>query len=67
MLQTMMGKVFGTKNDRELKKYKRRLKRINALEPKYEAMDDAALQAAFAELKTAVQSGEKQLDAAGGA
>ena len=62
MLQTMMGKVFGTKNDRELKRYKRALKKINALEATYEAMDDAALQAAFEELKTAVRAGEKSLE-----
>ncbi len=62
MLQTMMGKVFGTKNDRELKKYRRKLKKINQLEPTYEAMDDEALKAAFSELKSAVQSGEKTLD-----
>ena len=63
MLQTMMGKVFGTKNDRELKKYRRRLKKINALEATYEAMDDEGLRAAFDALKLAVQSGEKSLDA----
>ena len=62
MLQTMMGKVFGTKNDRELKRYKRRLNRINALEAQYEAMDDAALRAAFEALKQSVVSGEKHLD-----
>ena len=62
MLQSMMGKVFGTKNDRELKKYRKRLKRVNALEPKYEAMDDEALKAAFEALKAAVKSGEKSLD-----
>ena len=62
MLQTMMGKVFGTKNDRELKSYRRRLKKINALESTYETMDDETLKAAFADLKDAVRVGEKQLD-----
>ncbi len=62
MLQTMMGKVFGTKNDRELKKYKSKLKKINALEPKYEAMGDEELQEAFEALKAAVRSGEKTLE-----
>ena len=62
MLQTMMGKVFGTKNDRELKKYKRRLKKISQLEPTYEAMDDEALKSAFAALKEEVQSGAKTLE-----
>jgi preprotein translocase subunit SecA len=62
MLQTMMGKVFGTKNDRELKKYRKRLKKINALESKYEKMDDAELKAAFDALKSAVRNEEKSLD-----
>ncbi len=62
MLQTMMGKVFGTKNDRELKKYRKRLKKINTLESDYEKMDDAELKEAFNALKSAVQSEEKSLD-----
>ena len=62
MLQTMMGKVFGTRNDRELKKYRKSLKQINALEATYEPMGDDELRAAFDALKTAVQSGEKSLE-----
>ncbi len=62
MLQAAFGKIFGTRNDRELKKYKKGVKKINALEPQYEAMDDAALQEAFNALKAAVRSGEKTLD-----
>ncbi len=58
----MMGKVFGTKNDRELKKYRKRLKKINTLESDYEKMDDAELKEAFNALKSAVQSEEKSLD-----
>ncbi len=62
MLQTMLGKVFGTKNDRELKKYKKRVKKINALEPKYEAMNNNELKAAFHAIKEDVQAGNKSLD-----
>ena len=62
MLQSIVGKIFGTRNDRELKKYRKRVKRINALEPAYEAMSDEALKDAFQALKTAVQSGEKSLN-----
>ena len=54
--------MFGTRNDRELKKYLKRVKKINALEATYEAMDDDALKAAFNALKTAVQAGDKSLD-----
>jgi preprotein translocase subunit SecA len=62
MLQTFFGKVFGTKNDREIKKYLKRVTQINAREAYFEAMSDEALQAAFAALKASVQSGEKTLD-----
>jgi len=62
MLQSLMGKIFGTSNDRELKKYTKRVKSINALESKYEIMSDAELQEAFNVLKSAVLSGEKTLD-----
>ena len=62
MLQKVLGKVFGTRNDRELKRYKKRVKKINALEPKYEQLSDSELQAAFEELKNAVKAGEKTLD-----
>ncbi len=62
MLQKMLGKVFGTKNDRELKKYKKRVAKINALEPKYEAMSDEELKTAFEEIKSEVKEGKKSLD-----
>ncbi|MEA2111910.1 MAG: preprotein translocase subunit SecA [Campylobacterota bacterium] len=62
MLQTMFGKVFGTQNDRELKKYKKRVKEINALESQYETMSDDELKAAFETLKAQVKSEEKTLD-----
>jgi len=62
MLVALMGKVFGTSNDRELKKYNRRVKEISKLEAKYEALNDDELQAAFAELKLSIQNDEKTLD-----
>jgi len=62
MLQAFMGKVFGTANDRELKKYIKKVKKINALEEKYEALSDEELQAAFEELKQSVLNEEKSLD-----
>ena len=62
MLQALMGKVFGTSNDRELKRYFKRVIKINALESKYQALSDEALQAAFNELKNSVVSLEKTLD-----
>jgi len=62
MLQKITGKIFGTKNDRELKKYKSRVRKINDLEPHYEKMNDDELKEAFNDLKQSVQNGEKTLD-----
>ena len=61
MIQAFMGKVFGTANDRELKKYANRIENINALESKYEALGDDELKAAFFELKSSVLKKEKSL------
>ncbi len=62
MLQAFMGKVFGTSNDRELKKYFKKVKQINALEEHYESLSDEELQSAFNELKRQVQEESKSLD-----
>ncbi len=62
MLKALMGKIFGTSNDRELKKYLKRVKRINALESQYEPLSDEELQAAFTELKNSVLKEEKSLN-----
>ncbi len=62
MIQQMLGKVFGTKNDRELKKYSKRVKQINNLEAQYEALSDEELKDAFDALKVSVLSEEKSLD-----
>ena len=56
-----MGKIFGTSNDRELKKYSKRVKSINALESKYEVLSDDELKAVFLELKNSVLNEEKTL------
>ncbi len=64
MIESFMGKVFGTSNDRELKRYSKRVQNINALEKKYSAMSDDELQAAFALLKEAVVEKKKTLNEA---
>lgn len=56
-----MGKIFGTSNDRELKKYSKRVSNINALEAKYEVLSDDELKEAFSELKNSVLNEEKTL------
>jgi len=62
MLQAFMGKVFGTANDRELKKYRKKVQKINDLESKYEVLSDDELKNAFNDLKQSVRSGKKSLD-----
>ena len=39
----MMGKVFGTKNDREVKRYRKIVSQINALESKMQSLSDEQL------------------------
>src|SRR3989339_1038666 len=62
MLQALIGKIFGTSNDRELKKYYKIVQKINALESKYKVLSDDELKTAFAEVKESVLSGEKSLE-----
>jgi preprotein translocase subunit SecA len=58
----MIAKIFGTANDRKVKKYAKRAKAINALEDKYQNLSDEELKSAFEDLKKSVQSKEKSLD-----
>ncbi|MDD5211294.1 MAG: DEAD/DEAH box helicase, partial [Sulfuricurvum sp.] len=62
MLQSFIGKLFGTKNDREVKKYLSRVEEINAREANFANMDDASLQNKFTLLKESVQNATKTLD-----
>ena len=57
MLTNLAKKMFGSRNDRLLKQYRKNVTRINALESQMEALDDAALQAKTAELKQRVADG----------
>ncbi len=61
MIKAIIGKIIGTRNDRWIKQYKKKVLAINALEPTYEKMSDIELQNAFEELKNRVQSVEKDL------
>ena len=55
-------KIFGSANDRLVKKYLKRAKLINALEPTYEPMSDEELQAAFNALRQEVIEEKRTLD-----
>ncbi|GAA6831812.1 preprotein translocase subunit SecA [Helicobacter pylori] len=59
MIKAIIGKIIGTRNDRWIKQYKKKVLAINALEPTYEKMSDVELQNAFEELKNRVRSTEK--------
>ncbi|GAA9539830.1 preprotein translocase subunit SecA [Helicobacter pylori] len=59
MIKAIIGKIIGTRNDRWIKQYKKKVLAINALEPTYEKMSDDELQNAFEELKNRVRSTEK--------
>ncbi len=61
MIKAIIGKIIGTRNDRWIKQYKKKVLAINALEPTYEKMSDIELQNAFEELKNRVRSIEKDL------
>jgi preprotein translocase subunit SecA len=57
MIEWTLKKVIGTKNERELKKTWPKVARINALEPKMEALATAELPAYTARLKDEVAKG----------
>ena len=43
MLPKLLTSIFGSRNDRLLKQYRRVVGQINALEPAFETLDDADL------------------------
>lgn len=57
MLGKMIGKVIGTKNDHELKRMRKLVDKINALEPKIQPLSDEALRQKTAEFKTQFEQG----------
>ena len=54
----LFAKIFGTYSDHQVKKLKVIADKIDALAPKYEAMDDATLRAQTAALKERLAAGE---------
>jgi preprotein translocase subunit SecA len=55
---SLARKVFGTKNDREVKRYQGIVQQINALEPSMKALSDDALRAKTQEFKDRIAKGE---------
>src|ERR1044072_8716949 len=58
MLQTLLAKVIGTQNERDLKKLRPLVGQINALEPSIKPLSDDALRGKTAEFKERVANGE---------
>ena len=58
MLPKLLTQIFGSRNDRLLKQYRQVVQRINALEPEFERLDDASLQAKTAAFKQRFANGE---------
>ena len=58
MASNILTKMFGSRNDRLLKTYRKTIERINALEPQYEQLDDGQLIAKTEEFKGRVAAGE---------
>ncbi|MGD1997494.1 MAG: preprotein translocase subunit SecA, partial [Candidatus Dependentiae bacterium] len=58
MISTVLAKVFGTKNDREVKRLMRTLKTINRLEPQMQALADEDFPTKTTEFKERIAKGE---------
>ncbi|MGP9806526.1 preprotein translocase subunit SecA [Halomonas sp. AOP12-C2-37] len=58
MLNNLLRKVVGSKNDREVKRMHKNVPQINALEAEFEALTDADLQGKTAEFRQRLDAGE---------
>ncbi|GGY62825.1 protein translocase subunit SecA [Cellvibrio zantedeschiae] len=58
MLNKLLKSIFGSKNDRELKRMGKNVVRINALEPAMQALTDEQLKAKTQEFRDRFQKGE---------
>jgi preprotein translocase subunit SecA len=55
LINTLLGKVFGTKNEREVKRLQPRVEAINALEPEIQKLSDDQLRGKTAEFRARIQ------------
>jgi preprotein translocase subunit SecA len=58
MINSLLTRVFGSRNERQLRQLHRIVAKVNALEPEMEQLSDAQLQAKTPELRGRVASGE---------
>ena len=57
MVSGLLKKIFGSRNQRLLKIYRKSVKKINQLEPQMQALSDEQLAAKTAEFKQRYQDG----------
>ncbi|MFO1070513.1 MAG: preprotein translocase subunit SecA [Geminicoccaceae bacterium] len=58
MLSSLLGRVFGTANDRRVKQLRKRVERINSLETSVSALSDDQLRGRTAEFRARLDKGE---------
>ena len=58
MATNFLTQIFGSRNDRLLKQYRKTVERINALEPEFEKLTDDGLRAKTQEFKDRIAKGE---------
>ncbi|WP_431263411.1 preprotein translocase subunit SecA [Roseateles chitinivorans] len=58
MLPKLLTQIFGSRNERLLKTYRKDVERINALEPQFEGLSDDQLRAKTEEFKQRIAKGE---------
>ncbi|MGM0638651.1 MAG: preprotein translocase subunit SecA, partial [Pseudomonadota bacterium] len=58
MINSLLRKVVGSKNDREVKRMSRQAERVTVLEPELESLDDSALKARTETFRRRLDAGE---------
>ncbi len=57
MFPKILTQIFGSRNERLLKQYRREIEKVNAIESQFEGLDDAALRAKTEEFRTRLAAG----------
>jgi len=58
MLNSLLTRIFGSRNERLLRQFQKNIDRINSLEPEMEKLSDDALRAKTEEFKARIEKGE---------
>lgn len=62
MFKTLLSKILGSRNNKLIKRYRKQVQAINALEQTYSQLSDEELQKAFSELKELVRTQQASID-----